>query len=115
MGRVVVGSTVRTLGTAERFRPHPGFLVDHSILWPTEWGDVSIIPSLDAGRQPVGSRDPQIGEERLVVGLAAQEVRHAGAFPEGEVGLDFYGATQRWSQSTADIRPAALASEKGFE
>ena len=33
----------------------------------------------------------------------------------GEFGLDFYGGTQRWEQSTADIRPYSVARGRGSD
>jgi replicative DNA helicase len=43
-------------------------------------------------------------EGRRVLGLGIDKNRQGRL---GDVGLDFYGDTQRWEQSTADIRPAA--------
>ena len=42
-------------------------------------------------------------EGRRIVGLGIDKNRQG---PTGEFGLDFYGDTQRWAESTADIRPA---------
>ncbi|MDP3822886.1 MAG: replicative DNA helicase [Burkholderiales bacterium] len=42
------------------------------------------------------------GEGRKIVGFAIDKNRTGRI---GEVGLDFYGDTQTWAQSTADIRP----------
>lgn len=44
------------------------------------------------------------GEGRRIVGLGVEKNRQG---KKGEFGLDFYGAFQRWSESTADIRPQA--------
>ena len=41
-------------------------------------------------------------EGRRIVGLAIDKNRQGRL---GEVGLDFHGDTQRWGESTADIRP----------
>ena len=43
------------------------------------------------------------GEGRRILGLGVDKNRQG---KRGEFGLDFYGAFQRWSESTADIRPA---------
>lgn len=45
-------------------------------------------------------------EGRRILGLGIDKNRQGRT---GEVGLDFYGDTQRWSESTADIRPAPPA------
>ena len=42
------------------------------------------------------------GEGRRILGLGVDKNRQG---KKGEFGLDFYGALQRWSESTADIRP----------
>lgn len=42
------------------------------------------------------------GEGRRILGLGVDKNRQG---KKGEFGLDFYGAYQRWSESTADIRP----------
>ena len=44
-------------------------------------------------------------EGRRIVGLAIDKNRQGRL---GEVGLDFHGDTQRWVESTADIRPLSL-------
>ena len=44
------------------------------------------------------------GEGRRILGLGIDKNRQGRL---GEVGLDFYGDTQRWGESTADIRPTA--------
>ncbi len=51
------------------------------------------------------------GEGRRILGLGVDKNRQG---QRGEIGLDFYGATQRWGQSTADIRPSVSPSG-GFE
>lgn len=43
------------------------------------------------------------GEGRRILGLGVDKNRQG---KKGEFGLDFFGAFQRWSESTADIRPA---------
>ncbi len=49
-------------------------------------------------------------EGRKIIGLAAEKNRQGRL---GEVGLDFYGDTQRWSQSTAEIRSDPPARGRG--
>ena len=44
-------------------------------------------------------------EGRRVIGLGIDKNRQGRL---GEVGLDFYGDTQRWGESTADIRPPVV-------
>ena len=46
------------------------------------------------------------GEGRRILGLGIDKNRQGRL---GEVALDFYGDTQRWGESTADIRPALPA------
>ena len=46
------------------------------------------------------------GEGRRILGLGIDKNRQGRL---GEVGLDFYGDTQRWGESTADIRPPVQA------
>jgi replicative DNA helicase len=43
-------------------------------------------------------------EGRRIIGLEVAKNRQG---KRGEIGLDFFGATQRWGESTADIRPVA--------
>jgi replicative DNA helicase len=50
------------------------------------------------------------GEGRRIIGLGIDKNRQGRL---GEIGLDFYGNTQRWEQSTADIRPAPAAHRSG--
>ena len=45
-------------------------------------------------------------EGRRIIGLGIDKNRQGRL---GEFGLDFYGDTQRWGESTADIRPAAAS------
>jgi len=49
-------------------------------------------------------------EGRKILGLGLDKNRQGRL---GEIGLDFYGDTQRWEQSTADIRPATVARGRG--
>lgn len=46
------------------------------------------------------------GEGRRILGLGVDKNRQG---KKGEFGLDFFGGTQRWSESTADIRPQAVS------
>lgn len=55
-------------------------------------------------------RDFTETEGRKILGLGVDKNRQGRL---GEVGLDFYGDTQSWSQSTADIRPASPARHNG--
>jgi len=57
---------------------------------------------------PVRSPD---AEGRNVVGLGVAKNRQGPR--DVSTGLDFYGDTQRWEQSTADIRPAPAARGRG--
>lgn len=52
-------------------------------------------------------------EGRKIVGLSIEKNRQGKR--NVEVGLDFYGATQRWSESTADIRPDLPSGGRSFE
>jgi replicative DNA helicase len=45
------------------------------------------------------------GEGRRILGLGIDKNRQG---KRGEFGMDFYGAFQRWGESTADIRPARI-------
>lgn len=45
------------------------------------------------------------GEGRKILGLGVEKNRQG---KKGEFGLDFYGAFQRWRESTADIRPQVI-------
>ena len=45
------------------------------------------------------------GEGRRIIGLGIDKNRQGRL---GEFGLDFYGDTQRWNESTADIRPQLI-------
>jgi len=49
-------------------------------------------------------------EGRRIVGLGIDKNRQGRT---GEFGLDFYGDTQRWSQSTADIHQAPVRAKVG--
>ena len=49
-------------------------------------------------------------EGRRILGLGVDKNRQGRL---GEIGLDFYGDTQRWSQSTADIRPEPVPRGRG--
>jgi replicative DNA helicase len=52
-------------------------------------------------------------EGRRIVGLGVDKNRQGRL---GQVGLDFYGDVQRWTQSTADINPEPMARKtKDFE
>lgn len=53
------------------------------------------------------------GEGRSIVGLGIDKNRQGPRHVQ--VGLDFFGQTQRWGESTADIRPSALARSQGGE
>ena len=49
------------------------------------------------------------GEGRRIIGLGIDKNRQGRL---GDVGLDFFGDTQRWGQSTADIRPTAAVRKQ---
>jgi len=51
-------------------------------------------------------------EGRRIIGLAIEKNRQGRL---GEVGLDFFGDTQRWGESTADIRPDTKVGRYGRE
>ena len=55
-------------------------------------------------------RDFTETEGRKILGLAVDKNRQGRL---GEIGLDFYGDTQSWSQSSADIRPTPVARNGG--
>lgn len=55
-------------------------------------------------------RDFSETEGRKILGLAVDKNRQGRL---GEVGLDFYGDTQSWSQSTADIRSTPASRSSG--
>lgn len=51
-------------------------------------------------------------EGRKIVGLGIDKNRQGRC---GEVGLDFYGAIQRWGESSCSIEPPSRTESKGFE
>ena len=51
-------------------------------------------------------------EGRKILGLGIDKNRQGRL---GDIGLDFYGDTQRWEQSTADIRPEPIARGRGSD
>lgn len=57
-------------------------------------------------------RDFTDTEGRKILGLGVDKNRQGRL---GEIGLDFYGDTQRWEQSTADIRPVAPSRGTGAD
>jgi replicative DNA helicase len=56
---------------------------------------------------PVREFEP---EGRKILGLGIDKNRQGRL---GEIGLDFFGDTQRWEQSTADIRPEPVSRGRG--
>jgi replicative DNA helicase len=52
------------------------------------------------------------GEGRRIVGLGIDKNRQGRL---GEIALDFHGDTQRWSESTADLRPSPAERGRGAD
>lgn len=55
-------------------------------------------------------RDLVDAEGRMIIGLGIDKNRQGRL---GEIGLDFFGDTQRWSQSSDDIRPVPPVRSRG--